>query len=288
VRAKSIPPVSLQVSQQRYFHLERAVRRSRPGLHVACAGHEVCRADYALQRASFPCYGLEYVESGKGTVRLNARRYPLRAGVIFVYGPTTAHHIVSDAETPLRKYFVDFFGREATALLRTGAVAPETAVQVPDPEAYRALWEMLLTEGGRGLDAAPRICAGLVRLLIWKTAGAQPPNALEDRGTTRTFQRCRDLIDARFLELRDLGAIARAAGIGRAYLCRLFRTHGYPSPYRYLIRKKITRAAEWLAVEGSRVQEAAQRAGFSDPYHFSRVFKREMGQSPRAFARRRK
>jgi AraC-like DNA-binding protein len=277
----------MQVSQPRYCHLEKVIQRSRRGLHVACAGHEVCRPDYVVKRSSFPCYGLEYVDSGSGTVRLNARWYPLRAGVLFVYGPTTAHHIISDPKTPLRKFFIDFFGREAARLLNMGSVAPGTAVQISELEAYRALFEMLLTEGGRGLDTTPKIGAALLRILIWKTAGAQPPNASDGRSLTQTFQHCRDLIDARYLELRDLGDIARFAGIDKAYLCRLFRSHGYPSPYSYLVRKKITKAAEWLAVEGCRVQETALRAGFSDPYHFSRVFKREMGQSPRAFARRR-
>jgi AraC-like DNA-binding protein len=241
-----------------------------------------------MQRPAFPCFGLEYVESGSGTVRLNSKCYPLRAGVLFIYGPATAHHIVSDPKTPLRKFFIDFFGREAARLLGAGSVAPGTAVQVSDLDAYRALFEMMLTEGGRGLDSAPKICAAMLRILIWKTTGAKPPNASEGRSLTQTFEHCRDLIDARYSELRDLEDIARSAGIDKAYLCRLFRSHGYPSPYNYLVRKKITKAAEWLMAEGGRVQEAARRAGFTDPYHFSRVFKREMGQSPRAFARLRK
>jgi AraC-like DNA-binding protein len=288
MRPKSIPPVSLQVSRSRYCHLEKAIERSRRGLHVACAGHEVCRPDYEMKRPGFPCYGLEYVDSGSGRVCLNARWYPLRAGVLFVYGPATAHHIISDPKTPLRKFFIDFFGREAGRLLSAGSAAPGTAVQISELAAYRAFFEMLLTEGGSGHEAAPKISAALLRILIWKTKGAQPPNVSEGRSPTQTFQHCRDLIDEHHLELRDLGDIARAAGIDKAYLCRLFRSHGYPSPYSYLVRKKITKAAEWLAVEGCRVQEAARRAGFPDPYHFSRVFKREMGQSPRAFARRRK
>jgi AraC-like DNA-binding protein len=255
---------------------------------MACAGHEVCRPDYVVKRAAFPCYGLEFVEGGSGTVRLNTKCYPLRAGVLFIYGPTTAHHIMSDPKTPLRKFFVDFFGRESARLLGMGSVAPGTAVQIPDVEAWRSVFEMLLKKGGRGLDTTPRICAALLRILIWKTKGAQPPNDSEGRRPAQTFQHCRDLIDARYLELRDLGDIARSAGIDKDYLCRLFRSHGYPSPYSYLVRKKISKAAEWLTVEGGLVREAAHRAGFSDPYYFSRVFEREMGQSPRAFARRRK
>jgi AraC-like DNA-binding protein len=288
MRVKSIPPVSLQVSQSRYCHLEKRIERSRPGLHLACAGHEVCRPDYNVQRASFPCHGLEYVASGSGTVWLDRQEFPLRAGVLFIYGPKTGHHIRSDPKTPLRKYFVDFFGREATGILGAGSAAPGTAVQLSDLETCRTLLELLLAEGGRGLRSTPKICAALLRILIWKTAGAPAPYAAKGGGPTQTFEACRDLIDAHHLEFNDLDDVAHAAGMDKSYLCRLFQSHGYPPPYGYLIRKKINRAAEWLMSGDCQVKEVAQRAGFADPYHFSRVFKREMGQSPRAFIRRRK
>lgn len=287
MRAKSIPPVSVQVSQSRYCHLEKSIERSRPGLHIACGGYENCRPDYSVQRSTFPCYGLEYVERGSGTVHLDQNRFPLRAGVLFIYGPNTRHHIVSDAANPLSKYFVDFFGRETGGLLRAGSLAPGTALQIPDMETCRVLLEMLLSEGGRGLRTTPQICVSLLRILILKTAGAQIPGGVKDSGPTQTFEACRDLIDARHLEFQDLEAVARAAGMDKSYICRLFQSHGYPSPYSYLIRKKINRAAEWLMAGGGQVKEVALRAGFHDPYHFSRVFKREMGQSPRAFTLRR-
>jgi AraC-like DNA-binding protein len=287
MRAKAIPPVSLQVSQSRYCHLEKRIEQSRPRLHVACAGHENCRPDYSVQRSTFPCYGLEYVERGSGTVHLDQKTFSLRAGVLFIYGPTTRHHIISDPKNPLRKYFVDFFGREAAQLLRSGSVAPGTARQLPDLEDCRALLEMLLSEGGRGLRNTSQICVSLLRILILKTAGAQIPSAEMDGGPTQTFEACRDMIDTRHLEFRDLDEIAHAAGMNKCYICRLFQSHGYPSPYSYLIRKKINHAAEWLITGRLQVKEIALNAGFSDPYHFSRVFKRIMGQSPRGFTQRR-
>ena len=39
-------------------------------------------------------------------------------------------------------------------------------------------------------------------------------------------------------------------------------------------------AAEFLFETGGLVKEAAQRVGFSDPYHFSRCFKMVHGVSP--------
>ncbi len=219
--SNSIPPVSLHVSRSRYCHLEKHIERSRPGLHLACAGPAICRPDYRIQRSTFPCYGLEYVESGSGTVRLNQRSYPLRAGVLFIYGPSTGHHIISDPKTPLRKYFVDFFGREAAGVLAGGAAGSGRAVQLSDLETCRVLLELLLAEGGRGLRSTPEICAALLRILIWKTAGAPAPHASTGDGPTQAFETCRDLIDARHLEFQDLEMVAQAAGMDKSFICRL-------------------------------------------------------------------
>jgi AraC-like DNA-binding protein len=262
--------------------------RSRPGLHVACAGYEVCRPDYSLQRSTFPCFGLEYIDRGSGTVILDGQTFPLRAGIFFIYGPATRHHIVSSPKNPFSKYFLDFFGQEAAGLLSAVSVPPGTAMQVPDLENFRMLLEMVLSEGGRGLRTTPKICAGLLRILLLKMEGAQVPSPMKGSAPMQTFETCRDLIDTRHLEFQDLDEIARAAGLDKSYICRLFKSHGYPSPYSYLIRKKINRAAEWLMTERCQVKEVAERAGFEDPYHFSRIFKREMGQSPRTFTRRKK
>jgi AraC-like DNA-binding protein len=42
-------------------------------------------------------------------------------------------------------------------------------------------------------------------------------------------------------------------------------------------------AAERLAAPGARVKEVAAELGFADAFHFSRLFKAELGMSPRAW-----
>ena len=139
MRSKTIPPVSLQVSQSRYCHLEKVMLQSRQGLHVACAGHEVCRADYVVKRSAFPCYGLEYVESGSGTVFFDSHILSTSRRRPFCLWPNHDTSNCHRAQDPVRKYFVDFFGREASHLLGAGSVATGTALQISDPEAYRVL-----------------------------------------------------------------------------------------------------------------------------------------------------
>ncbi|TKW65937.1 MAG: helix-turn-helix transcriptional regulator [Paracoccus denitrificans] len=55
------------------------------------------------------------------------------------------------------------------------------------------------------------------------------------------------------------------------------------SPRAYLHRLLLRDAAELLANTGMPVSQVAFRLGFADPAYFTRFFKRETGQSPRAF-----
>jgi len=49
------------------------------------------------------------------------------------------------------------------------------------------------------------------------------------------------------------------------------------------VRLRMNRAAEKLRSPGVLVSEVADDLGFSDPFHFSRTFKRVFGVSPSSF-----
>jgi AraC-like DNA-binding protein len=56
-------------------------------------------------------------------------------------------------------------------------------------------------------------------------------------------------------------------------------------PRRYLEQRRVERAARALVETDRTVTEIARSAGYDDPYHFSRVFRRVKGTSPRAYRR---
>ncbi len=58
-------------------------------------------------------------------------------------------------------------------------------------------------------------------------------------------------------------------------------------PRAYLEERSIERAARVLVESDRTILQIAGGEGYEDPYHFSRVFKRVMGMSPRAYRRAR-
>jgi len=82
------------------------------------------------------------------------------------------------------------------------------------------------------------------------------------------------------LQLDDL---AKAAGISRPQLVRLFRAQTGLSPMRYLENRRLERALELLEHTSLPIEAIAETVGYPNPFHFSTRFRRRFGQSPRAY-----
>ncbi len=279
-----LPPTSQQVAASRYVTLHQEVRRQRE-LAVACAGREACREDYRIQRSTFPCHAVEFIVRGAGELIVNGHSYRLGPGMLFSYGPGIAYEMRSDAREPLLKYFVDFFGAEASEVLEQGGLSPGRIVQILEIESYSHLFEQILKEGAAHTEAAARICASYLRILILKAADAVRSPTPLSTSSSEKFTRCREYIDEHFLRLRSAEEVSAELHLRPAQLCRLFQQFNHSSPFQYLTHKKMMRAVELLVAERMSVKQTALELGYEDQYHFSRLFKKRFGHSPQNFAR---
>ena len=85
-------------------------------------------------------------------------------------------------------------------------------------------------------------------------------------------------VPARNITLEEMAALA---GMSASYFCSSFRkAFGLP-PMEYLIQHRLHRAAHLLSDRNLTVSEIAQQVGYSDLFHFSKMFKKHFGSSPR-------
>ncbi len=83
----------------------------------------------------------------------------------------------------------------------------------------------------------------------------------------------------------DLCLLSKVAGVTGAHLIRLFRKHLDTTPIEFLWKTRAETGARLLVETGLSVSEVAYRTGFQSPYHFSRLVRRHLGQSPREYRR---
>jgi transcriptional regulator GlxA family with amidase domain len=79
--------------------------------------------------------------------------------------------------------------------------------------------------------------------------------------------------------------LANEVSVSARYLTLCFKQETGITPIEYLNRYRIKQACRLLKASRIKVTEVAMACGFSDSTHFGRVFRTEMGISPRAFQR---
>jgi AraC-like DNA-binding protein len=74
--------------------------------------------------------------------------------------------------------------------------------------------------------------------------------------------------------------IAKAVGVSRSHLYRVFMSNVGQSPIDYLTGYRISEACYLLRNSGLSIAEIAVSVGFFDQFYFSRVFKKTKGVPP--------
>ena len=83
-----------------------------------------------------------------------------------------------------------------------------------------------------------------------------------------------------------LTEIADEAGYSSSYLITIFNKKTGYSPLSYYSHLKITKACEYLDFSKLKIKEISFLLGYSDPYYFSKDFRKKIGISPRHYRAR--
>src|SRR5215213_8180786 len=96
----------------------------------------------------------------------------------------------------------------------------------------------------------------------------------------RHLLRARDVIDVRYAEPLDLGALARAACVSRWHFVRSFHRAFGETPHQYLLTRRMERAAALLRTTDHAVAEICLEVGLRSVGSFTTSFKRIHGCTP--------
>ena len=102
----------------------------------------------------------------------------------------------------------------------------------------------------------------------------------------RHLVRAKDLADSRYWEPLEVGDLARAARLSPAHFSREFRAAFGESPHRYLLTRRLERAAALLRNTDHSVAEICLSVGLTSVGSFTTSFGRMFGMSPTAYRRK--
>ena len=77
--------------------------------------------------------------------------------------------------------------------------------------------------------------------------------------------------------------VAQPRRLSPYHFLRTFRQLTGLTPYQYVLRSRLRRAARRLASGGGRIADVALGSGFGDVSNFNHAFKRRFSMSPRQY-----
>jgi len=137
-----------------------------------------------------------------------------------------------------------------------------------------------------GLATVEAVTTALGYQLI-REAGIEHPRPRRVHGGLSAVAKRRvlELIDAALDSKLTVELLAHEVGLSPAHFARAFKeTLGRP-PHQYLLQLRLARARRLLETTAATLSDIAQRTGFADQAHFTRLFKRLFGRTPGSIAR---
>lgn len=242
--------------------------------------------------------------SGEGTQVIRGEPYRVRAGDVFVLQGFQSHWFSDCADLDIVNVMFDTERRPDLLSEPVKRLSGYQALFVLEPrrrenERFRNMLrlgydrlreaevligriEEELLARSEGYEVVVRnAMESMVVLLSRAYMRLEKPNAL---GLMR-IQKALDQIEARLAEELSVEELAALVCLSPRHFQRLFRTVTGLTPNHYIRRLRMDRACRLLRREGMSVSEAALAVGFQDRHYFTRVFRKEVGCSPRTWVK---
>jgi AraC-like DNA-binding protein len=249
--------------------------------HFPHAGHHFIDRPDGIEHSL-----LMWCVAGKGWVRTAAGDLPVHANDYVIVPAGVRHGYGADAENPWTIYWFHFLGtrmHDYVDLLSPdgGVVARRISSDVGLVDLFEAL--MHTCEGGH--TRADMLQAGSLAAQIIIRMHTLLRSRGKEEEVDGPIDRATRFMRDKLAEPISLADVAAASHASISHLNRLFKENtGFP-PMAYLTHLRMIEACRLLDTTDWKVAAVGMDVGYRDPYHFSRVFSRVIGESPRAYRR---
>ena len=221
---------------------------------------------------------------GHGYVVVNDKKAHLRAGELLIIPRNCKHTYWAAEDEPWSIYWMHFRGEDSSYYLdRIPQFAEPVAFdESARTEAVRLFRDCLETlEDGYALPTliyAAQSAKHILSVLLFRNSAL--PMKLRTQSQRLNCDAVIEYMRSRLHESVRLEEFASQAGLSVSHFSEMFRDQVHQSPMSYFTQLKIRAACRLLDFSGKSVKVVALETGYSDPYYFSRVFKKIMGISP--------
>lgn len=236
-------------------------------------------------RPAWHYWQVMFTLEGEGEGEIEGRSIRARPGTIWLLPKARAHWY---QRPPGRRdtwvyRWLEFDGAGGPGLIR--ALGFDREPEVHDCLTLQSRLAEIIAALDDGAPLPRQRATALMIQLLTEAAARRAPREDGDGGGDRLVSRARRLLAERLGDELTVGAVAARLGITPAHLIRRFTAEQGISPMRWRTRLRVNQAQRLLAASERSIGEVGAAVGYPRIQHFSRMFTREVGLSPRAYLR---
>ena len=253
-------------------------------LFVNTVGHQKSWPMRNLSGKLSPCAIIHYVISGHGVFN----GMDISPGHFFVTFPHQEHSIIQDPYDPMEYYWISFSGSAKNDLLKKCKFEEKSCVQAFDfSELIIQRFDEIIYEKHPETDVELRLMGLLYDLLArhkimnQKLISVQPTN-----NDFVYYKKALQFINSHYREKISTSDIAKHLNISTPYVRLIFQKYCKYSPTEMILFTRFEQAKIDLMFKDYSIKEVAAHAGYEDQSLFSRLFKKQIGESPSEYRKR--
>jgi len=169
--------------------------------------------------------------------------------------------------------------------LRQLASRAHTENRMPLP--MRMASEQLVAENLMGVDKNLFLEAKVLELVSYKLGqleNATGAVACVNKTYAEKIHYAAELLEQQMLDPPGIFDLASQAGLNHNKLTKGFKDTFHFTPFEYLSKIRLRKAAALIASGDQNVSEAAFSVGYSNLSHFAKIFRKEFGVNPSEFS----
>lgn len=247
-------------------------------LNLYEVGTQRCPPSYLYGPVVREHYILHYVYNGKGLLNLNKQIYPVQQNEVFVLPPNITTFYQADEKDPWNYIWLHFDGAKAVEYLREAGVSrTQPVLHFQDDTGLRKCMEEILNNSSNELYCIGTLYRFFQELIVNSSRRAE--NKVQD-ARLNYIKAIIDYISVKYYEPIHVQDFVDLCGLERSYLTRLFKSATGHSPQEYLLSYRMKMAKHLLKNPELAIEYVANSVGYTDPFTFSRSFKKHTGVSP--------
>ncbi|MCX7847726.1 MAG: AraC family transcriptional regulator [bacterium] len=236
------------------------------------------------ERVRKQSYSVELVLGGSGVMDINGERHELKPRDMVLMHPDDTCIYWTGDQGRWDKAFISLYPSSLAPLIQALALDRVWHVHLHAADARRArqlFAEMLRRARQRGEDMERAISVGAYELLVILAGAVHRVRGAEH--VSPPIRRAIDEAMAPRSTVRSVSDMASVAGTTREAFSKMFHRQMGVAPHEWLTRARMEQAAALLRTTIKPIHQIAEEIGYEDQFHFSRVFRRFAGVSPRKY-----